>query len=60
MNENASALAKLGKGKTKNITPEERQRRAERMREAQKSRWKGHVKKVQTQTNCDINASKLQ
>lgn len=45
MNENASALAKLGKGKTKNITPEERQRRAERMRAAQKSRWKGHVKK---------------
>ena len=45
MNENASALGKLGKGKTKNITPEERQRRAERMREAQKSRWKGHVKK---------------
>ena len=36
----------MSKGKSKNITPEERQRRAERMRQAQKSRWQGHVKKA--------------
>lgn len=46
MNDNASALGRMSKGKTKNITPEERQRRAERMRAAQKSRWKGYVKKA--------------
>jgi hypothetical protein len=45
MNENAAALAKLSKGKAKTITPEERKRRAERMRANQSKRWAGHVKK---------------
>ena len=45
MNENASALGKLGKGKPKQISEAERQRRAEHMRQAQKKRWVGHVKK---------------
>ena len=40
MNENASALGKLAKGKPKTLTPEQRKASADRMRAAQKLRWK--------------------
>jgi hypothetical protein len=40
MNENASALGKLAKGKPKKLTPEQRAASADRMRAAQKLRWK--------------------
>jgi hypothetical protein len=35
----ASALGKLGRGKRKTLTPEQRQRQAERLAEARKKRW---------------------
>ena len=40
MNENASALGKLAKGKPKTLTTEQRAASADRMRAAQKLRWK--------------------
>ena len=40
MNENAQALGRLAKGKPKTLTPEQRAASAERMRAAQKLRWK--------------------
>ena len=40
MNQNASALGKLAKGKPKTLTPEQRAASADRMRAAQKLRWK--------------------
>ena len=40
MNENASALGKLAKGKPKRLTEAQRKASADRMRAAQKLRWK--------------------
>ena len=40
MNQNASALGKLAKGKPKTLTEAQRKASAERMRAAQKLRWK--------------------
>ena len=40
MNENASALGKLAKGKPKTLTEAQRKASADRMRAAQKLRWK--------------------
>ena len=47
MNENASALGKLAKGKPKTLTPEQRAASAERMRAAQKLRWKDKARQEQ-------------
>jgi hypothetical protein len=40
MNKAAQSLGRLAAGKPKNFTAAERKRRAERMRAAQKLRWK--------------------
>ena len=47
MNENASALGKLAKGKPKTLTPEQRAASADRMRAAQKLRWKDKARQEQ-------------
>ena len=47
MNKNASALGKLAKGKPKTLTPEQRAASAERMRAAQKLRWKDKARQDQ-------------
>ena len=47
MNENASALGKLAKGKPKKLTPEQRAASADRMRAAQKLRWKNKARQDQ-------------
>ena len=44
MNKSASALGKLAKGKPKNYTQAELDRRAKRLAEARKLRWKGKGK----------------
>ena len=49
MNENASALGKLAKGKPKTLTPEQRKASADRMRAAQKLRWKNKARQEQAQ-----------
>jgi hypothetical protein len=49
MNQNASELAKLGKGKPKKLTPEQRKASADRMRAAQKLRWKQKAGQDQVQ-----------
>ena len=47
MNENASALGKLAKGKPKTLTTEQRKASADRMRAAQKLRWKNKARQEQ-------------
>lgn len=47
MNENASALGKLAKGKTKTLTEAQRKASADRMRAAQKLRWKNKARQEQ-------------
>ena len=49
MNENASALGKLAKGKPKTLTPEQRKASADRMRAAQKLRCKDKARQDQAQ-----------
>ena len=47
MNENAQALGRLAKGKPKTLTPEQRAASADRMRAAQKLRWKNKARQEQ-------------
>ena len=47
MNENASALGKLAKGKPKTLTEAQRKASADRMRAAQKLRWKNKARQEQ-------------
>ena len=47
MNENASALGKLAKGKPKTLTEAQRKASADRMRAAQKLRWKDKARQEQ-------------
>ena len=47
MNQNASALGKLAKGKPKTLTTEQRKASADRMRAAQKLRWKDKARQEQ-------------
>ena len=47
MNENASALGKLAKGKPKTLTDAQRKASADRMRAAQKLRWKDKARQDQ-------------
>ena len=49
MNENASALGKLAKGKPKTLTEAQRKASADRMRAAQKLRWKNKARQEQAQ-----------
>jgi len=49
MNENAQALGKLGKGKPKKLTREQRAASAARMRQVQKLRWKEKARQDQAQ-----------
>jgi hypothetical protein len=49
MNENAKALGKLGKGRPKTLTPEQRKASADRMRQVQKLRWKEKAGQEQAQ-----------
>jgi hypothetical protein len=49
MNENAQALGKLGKGRPKTLTPEQRKASADRMRQVQKLRWKEKTRQEQAQ-----------
>jgi hypothetical protein len=49
MNENARALGKLGKGRPKTLTPEQRKASADRMRSVQKLRWKEKARQEQAQ-----------
>jgi len=49
MNENAQALGKLGKGRPKTLTPEQRKASADRMRSVQKLRWKEKARQDQAQ-----------
>ena len=49
MNENASALGKLAKGKPKTLTEAQRKASADRMRAAQKLRWKDKARQDQAQ-----------
>jgi len=49
MNENAKALGKLGKGRPKTLTPEQRKASADRMRSVQKLRWKEKAGQEQAQ-----------
>jgi len=49
MNENAKALGKLGKGKPKTLTEEQRKASADRMRQVQKLRWKEKARQEQAQ-----------
>ena len=47
MNENAQALGRLAKGKPKTLTTEQRKASADRMRAAQKLRWKDKARQEQ-------------
>ena len=47
MNQNAPALGKLAKGKPKTLTEAQRKASAERMRAAQKLRWKDKARQEQ-------------
>jgi hypothetical protein len=49
MNENASALGKLGKGRPKTLTEAQRKASADRMRSVQKLRWKEKTRQEQAQ-----------
>ena len=49
MNENASALGKLAKGRPKTLTEAQRKASADRMRAAQKLRWKNKAGQDRTQ-----------
>ena len=49
MNQNASALGKLAKGKPKTLTEAQRKASADRMRLAQKLRWKNKARQDQPQ-----------
>ena len=49
MNENAPALGKLAKGKPKRLTEAQRKASADRMRAAQKLRWKDKARQDQAQ-----------
>lgn len=47
MNENAQALGRLAKGKPKTLTEAQRKASADRMRAAQKLRWKNKARQEQ-------------
>ena len=47
MNENAQALGRLAKGRPKTLTTEQRKASADRMRAAQKLRWKDKARQEQ-------------
>ena len=47
MNENAQALGRLAKGKPKRLTEAQRKASADRMRAAQKLRWKNKARQEQ-------------
>ena len=49
MNENAQALGRLAKGKPKTLTEAQRKASADRMRAAQKLRWKNKARQEQAQ-----------
>ena len=49
MNENAQALGRLAKGKPKTLTEAQRKASADRMRAAQKLRWKDKARQEQAQ-----------
>jgi len=49
MNQNAKALGKLGKGRPKTLTEAQRKASADRMRLAQKLRWKNKARQDQPQ-----------
>ena len=49
MNQNAQALGRLAKGKPKTLTEAQRKASADRMRAAQKLRWKEKARQEQAQ-----------
>ena len=49
MNQNAQALGRLAKGKPKTLTEAQRKASADRMRAAQKLRWKDKARQEQAQ-----------